>query len=111
MADKKAEFYWAIIGDANPEPVAVSVGEDGKRLAYTIGCPDPFELDVPEPNIELVESSAMFSGAGWKQRPIKLEPPSKLRAADHEKRRLNAEDRLEKDRKRGVVHGWQRWNP
>ena len=39
----KAKFYWARIGDGNPEPVAVQ-RVDGKRVCYTFACPDPFEL-------------------------------------------------------------------
>lgn len=52
----KGKFYWARIGDGNYEPVAVT-GKRGKRLAYTIACPDPFEVDVPEPAIKLLEKS------------------------------------------------------
>lgn len=112
MTDSKAQFYWAIIGDANPEPVAV-VTKDGERFAYTIGCPDPFALDVPDPNIELVEEGGVFGGSGgeWTQRLITITPPEKLRAADHVKRREEREQRLERDRKRGIAHGWQRFNP
>jgi hypothetical protein len=112
MSDKtqKARFYWAIVGDANPEPVAVTT-ENGQRVAYTIGCADPFPLDVPEPNIELVESGAMYGGGRWEQSAIRLTPPEKIRAADLVKRREAAERRLTADEKRGIRHGWQRWNP
>lgn len=103
MTDK-ATFYWAIVGDSDPEPVAVT-GEPGSRLAYTIGCPDPFPLDVPDANIELVEASGMYGGV-WRQEPRQLEPPEKLRAADHVARREATEKRLERDRKRGIVHGY-----
>lgn len=43
----RAKFYWARIGDGNYEPVAVR-GKKGKRMAYTIGCPDPFAVDEPD---------------------------------------------------------------
>jgi hypothetical protein len=49
---EKAQFHWARIGDGNYEPVAVK-GKKGSRMAYTIGCPDPFPVDVPDSAIEL----------------------------------------------------------
>jgi hypothetical protein len=52
---KKIKFHWARIGDGNYEPVAVS-GKRGKRKAWTIGCGDPFEVDVPDSAIFLEES-------------------------------------------------------
>ena len=48
----RAKFYWARVGDGNYEPVAVT-GKKGKRMAYTIGCPDPFAVDGPDPAILL----------------------------------------------------------
>lgn len=48
----KARFYWARIGDGNYEPVAVK-GAKPHRMAYTIGCPDPFPVDGPDSAIEL----------------------------------------------------------
>lgn len=110
MSAKKAQFYWAIVGDASPEPVAVVV-ENGVRVAYTCGCPDPFVLDGENTNIELVEDSGMFGGGYWKQELIELKPPEKLKAADHAKRREAAERRLEQDRKKGIHHGHRRFNP
>lgn len=105
-----AKFYWAIVGDASPEPVAV-VEEGGRRVAYTCGCPDPFVVDGPEANIELVESSNMFGGGYWKQELIELKPPEKLKSADHDARRIAAERKLERDRKHGIHHGHRRFNP
>jgi hypothetical protein len=104
MSDKAA-FFWAIVGDSEPEPVAVT-GEPGNRMAYTIGCADPFPLDIPSPNIEIVCESGMFGGGNWRQEPVRLRVPEKLRSADHDKARNEAERRLERDRKRGVVHGY-----
>ncbi len=105
-----AKFYWAIVGDASPEPVAV-VEENGKRVAYTCGCADPFELDGNHPNIELVERSGMYGGGYWKQELVELNPPEKLKAADHLTRREAAERRLTQDEKRGIRHGHRRFNP
>ena len=55
----KAKFYWARIGDGNFEPVAVT-GKKGSRMAYTIGCPDPFAVDDPDPAILLHEADHAF---------------------------------------------------
>ncbi len=40
----KSIFYWAVVGDGNPEPVAVQ-GKKGSRQAFTIGCPDAYNID------------------------------------------------------------------
>lgn len=101
----KASFHWAIIGDSAPEPVAVT-GEVGSRMAYTIGCADPFPVDGPEPNIELIEVSGMYGGGVWKRGLVTLNPPRAVRSADHEKARLEAERRLASDAKRGIIHGY-----
>lgn len=50
----KAKFYWARIGDGNYEPVAVR-GKKGERMAYTIGCADPFAVDAPDTAVFLNE--------------------------------------------------------
>jgi hypothetical protein len=48
VSDKnKSEFWWASIAGANCEPVEVTM-IDGKRVAYTCGCGDPFYIDEPE---------------------------------------------------------------
>lgn len=43
VSARKTKFYWASIGGADPEPVEVTA-VDGKRVAFTLGCPDPFPL-------------------------------------------------------------------
>jgi hypothetical protein len=110
----KAEFYWAIIGDANPEPVAVTM-LDGKRVAYTIGCPDPFDLeggcvelihDTQEVNLREYDFDAMeYREAPVKPLTIPLKPSE--RAAEREK----AERWLQAEAKKGVRHSWKRLNP
>ena len=40
-------FAWAVVGDGEPEPVAVK-GDPGSRQAFTIGCPDPYNIDEPD---------------------------------------------------------------
>jgi len=44
---EQTTYFWAVVGDGNPEPVAVD-GEPGNLRAYTIGCPDPYMLDDPD---------------------------------------------------------------
>lgn len=51
---ERAKFYWARIGDGNFEPVAVK-GKKGERIAYTIGCADPFPVDTPDTAVFLSE--------------------------------------------------------
>lgn len=46
MMAEQTTYFWAVIGNGNPEPVAVD-GEPGSLRAYTIGCPDPYYLDDP----------------------------------------------------------------
>lgn len=41
---KAAQFHWAQIAGANPEPVEV-IDVDGRAGVLTIGCSDPFWLD------------------------------------------------------------------
>ena len=51
---ERARFYWARIGEGNYEPVAVR-GKKGERMAWTIGCADPFPVDTPDTAILLAE--------------------------------------------------------
>lgn len=105
----KTEFYWAIIGDANPEPVAVTT-ENDKRVAYTIGCPDPFDLESG--NIELIPASpSAWTGTAMMsaEAPMPLTIP--MKPLERQLEREEAERRLAAERKKGVVHGWRRFNP
>lgn len=112
---EKAEFFWAIVGDSAPEPVAVT-GEPGQRKAYTIGCPDPFDVDGPDANIQLIHrpgddghkeyvSGGKGKWGSFEQVPIRplVIPmtPTELAA-----QRAASEARLERDRKRGISHGY-----
>lgn len=54
MTIEKARFYWARIGDGNFEPVAVR-GRKGERMAWTIGCADPFPVDTLDSAILLAD--------------------------------------------------------
>ncbi len=117
MTDKTA-FYWAIIGDSAPEPVAVT-GEPGARLAYTIGCPDPFEVDVPDTNIELLrpreldpiwnekDHSRYYVAQGYTiPEPEPMEFPKLLDLETLKVKRAEAEERLAEERRRGKSHGY-----
>lgn len=43
-AKRKAAFWWASVAGAEAEPVEVAELE-GERVAYSLGCADPFYLD------------------------------------------------------------------
>lgn len=107
MPNRKAEFYWAIVGEANPEPVAVTV-KNGKRVAYTIGCPDPFVLDEPDSVIMLLSEETVH----FELVPMDpLEIPPVATAESVAKARKAHERMIARDRRNGIHHGWQRWNP
>lgn len=96
------EFYWAVVGDANPEPVAVVV-EGGKRVAYTCGCPDPFDVDGPDARIVLIGTSGRHEPAA----PLRAPPtPNEVRAQDAVR-----EAQIKADKRRGITHGHRRFNP
>lgn len=44
MSERKAQFCWASIAGADPEPVEL-VRIDGRLAIYTCGCADPFFLN------------------------------------------------------------------
>lgn len=48
----KAEFAWASIAGADPEPVEI-IERDGRKGVLTIGCPDPFWLDDKSVRVRL----------------------------------------------------------
>lgn len=99
----KAEFYWAIVGDASPEPVAV-VTENGRRVAYTCGCADPFVID--EGRIELIPDT---------HDPRSILPAHPMRIPltpkERKKKREESERWLEEEKKAGRSHGHRRFNP
>lgn len=78
MADK-VKFYWARIGDGNYEPVAVR-GKRPHRMAYTIGCPDPFAVDGSDSAIELCTNEYD------RMPPPPLTPKQEARAIARERR-------------------------
>lgn len=108
-----AKFYWAIVGDASPEPVAV-VEEDGKRVAYTCGCQDGFDVDGADAKIELIPNASatthdsifLYDVMG---RPFPMVVPGtpKQRAKERSKR----EAELMRLEKAGIRHHWRRFNP
>jgi len=50
---EQTEFWWCSVGGNPAEPLIVKLNED-KRLGYTCGCPDPFDLDAPETPVFLM---------------------------------------------------------
>jgi len=114
MSDK-TQFYWAVVGDANPEPVAVTT-ENGKRVAYTIGCADPFDLDGDKPNIRLIPRDEheyrVVTGKLRLESRRAVDPlPIPKKPEQLEREYAAAEKRLEADRKKGIRHSWRRLNP
>ena len=101
----KAEFYWAIVGDANPEPVAVII-ENGKRVAYTCGCADSFDVDGPNARIELIPLDFIdFKNDIVRPMPIPKKPDA------HRELRDRHEAYLQKEAAAGRTHGHRRFNP
>ena len=86
----KSEFWWATIAGADCEPVEVTT-LNGKRVAYTCGCGDPFPLDEPDSVCVLVD--------GPERRP--LTPAQELAAKEERERQMEA------DRKKGIKHSWR----
>lgn len=80
---RKTRFYWARIGDGNYEPVAV-IGRKGARMAYTIGCQDPFSVDEDNPAIVVLEKSENAYDGGQMTAPL---TPKQEAAADRRERR------------------------
>lgn len=77
MSVQRARFYWARIGDGNYEPVAVR-GKKGERMAWTIGCADPFPVDVPDAAVLLNEDE-------YEQMDVPLTPKQEEAAARRER--------------------------
>lgn len=50
MSSQKTKHWWVSIAGNHCEPAAVK-----GRLVYTLGCPDPFDLDKPDCPAVLVE--------------------------------------------------------
>ena len=75
----KSQFYWASIAGADPEPVEVSK-LDGRRVAYTCGCADPFFLDEKDCPVRLGTERLSPSGTSrllldFKGAPTPMERP------------------------------------
>lgn len=85
----KAKFYWARIGDGNYEPVAVR-GKKGERMAYTIGCPDPFAVDTPDSAVLLYEDENDYWAKGALEAPETPEQEKRSLARERRARALMA---------------------
>lgn len=103
---RKAEFYWASIGGADPEPVELVV-IDGRRAVYTCGCGDPFFLDDKTVRVKLGTSSASICGGSptWV-----FDDLGAARPMQRPGRMATAEKRAQKEAyhtRVPVVHSWR----
>lgn len=87
---KKAEFAWASIAGADPEPVEI-IERDGRKGVLTCGCPDPFWLDDKSAGVKL-------------DYDLMNRPLSVITAA--QKRRMDAAYQRQRA-KAGFTHGWR----
>ncbi len=100
----KTEFFWAIVGDSAPEPVAVT-GPDGERMAYTIGCEDSFPLDTPDSPVEIIHRPQQWAmHKDYDDPPKAMDIPQTPTA--RKKEREKNERRLARDAARGIYHGY-----
>jgi hypothetical protein len=58
VSARKAEFWWASIHGADPEPVE-KTEHDGRPCVFTIGCADAFYLDENPCPVLFVDHEAM----------------------------------------------------
>lgn len=86
---REAEFYWARIGDGNFEPVAVR-GKKGARMAYTIGCADPFAVDEANPAIVLLERDDDSYDGGPIKAPLTPKQEAAARRRERRYREISA---------------------
>ena len=102
---RKAEFYWASIGGANPEPVEKCL-IDGRPAVYTLGCNDPFYLDGPDCPVVLGEiNSIVVGGLGFlildTDNPTPMERPATLEDSREKM------EKAEKDYEKSGPHSWR----
>lgn len=66
---RKAEFWWASVHGADPEPVEKTEHE-GRPCVYTMGCEDPFYLDTEPCVVVFVPASNNGDAASPLHRPL-----------------------------------------
>jgi len=105
MVDK-TKFFWAIIGDSAPEPVAVSgeLGKGGGRMAYTIGCEDPFEIDTPDSSVQLIHYPEGLFEVEYDE-PVEAMPIPET-PAERQAQREKSERWLAEQYAQGIRHGY-----
>jgi hypothetical protein len=74
------EFYWASVAGAQPEPVEVTE-LNGRKVAYTCGCADAFDLEDPNCPVTLgcvFRATWPEAGLRWRfsPKPDVIERPS-----------------------------------
>lgn len=99
MPKVKSQFFWASIAGADSEPVEVTK-LDGRKVAYTCGCADPFYLDDRDCPVVLLLSDDDEDG---KPSPMeRLPTPAMTKRAEDTWLR-----KARRDRAAGMHHGWR----
>lgn len=99
MPDGKDEskFFWASIAGARPEPIEVTT-LDGRRVAYTCGCADPFDLDAPDCPVEIEPARCMINPG-----LVLVGTPFELRRPNNWRKSKRAYEKYQAD----PSHGWR----
>lgn len=100
---RKAEFWWASIHGADPEPVE-RTEHDGRPCVYTCGCADPFYLDE-EPHLVRFISPGQGSVAFGVYKAPPLRAMERPMHPDKEEAAVMSRYRSRIERAR--VHGWR----
>lgn len=102
-AARKSRFFWASVAGADPEPVEVTE-IDGRQVAYTCGCADPFYLDDSACPVVLGRmGSSVSAGKEWRyftpESPKQLERYPLVKSLENERQ----------EAERRYVKGAHRW--
>lgn len=87
------ELWWVSVGGNSCEPARVMIEDDGLKTVYTIACGDGTIL-TPDCGIDLIQEMGR--------------PP--LTPRETEKSRLAWERKRARDAKRGIYHGYRKFD-
>lgn len=104
MSERKSKFYWASVAGADPEPVEVTK-VDGKRVAFTIGCPVPFPLGRGS-HVRLGRETTEWGGS--RQFFTTIDPEPMTRPVHATKEQVQREkDRIAYENRPLPQHSWR----